>query len=387
MPDRALAAGAIGLFLAGCLSTDTGLTAAESTGETEPSGTSTGEETSTGNPSEASTSTPTTGTSSSTSTSSDTTADPTDPTDPPEGCNQTPLRVATFNVQDVGFSSEDQHTGLVAILTRMDADIVCMQEVLWTESSPLEQAASAAGYDNVIQANRSPGIGGDPTNACVSRVPVGLFGSFSGEDISSDPDANDVGRDILAIRAQVGPGCFAGVVTVHLKSGFDYQDRFRRQIEAERLAAVIDAYREERPGDPLVVLGDFNEQFDDDTIGSSIDDIPFDLPPSYQLGDDIQLPLVYDPFARVTEKGLEFVDAKWEDSVRRETWNGSSRLDYVLFADAVLAGSEVYNACEDDGVDNDPPGDWLPKEGEPLACFASEVTSDHLPIFVDLVLP
>lgn len=378
---------ALSLALASCLSTDTGI---DETGDTS-TGSGSGEAT-------AETSNGTTAAGVSTEpapTSSSTTPPPTSTTSTtedgtteilPTECEDTPLRVATFNIQNVGFSGTDQFEGLTFTMARIGADVFCVQEVLFTEWSLLEQAAEAAGYDFVVQANGSPAIGGDISNACVARVPIGLFGSFSGEDISSDGNANDVGRDLLAIRAQVAPGCFAGVITVHLKSGGEYIDLFRRQVEVERLVQVVEAYSAERPDDPIVIAGDFNEQLDDGALGTTLSDVPSSLPDSYRLGNDIQLPLTYDPFARLGGLGFNLVDATWEDSERTETWNFVTRLDYIMYGQAEFVGAEVYNACEDNGVDDAPQGNWLPKEGDALPCGASEVTSDHLPVFADFIL-
>lgn len=369
-----------------CLSTDTGI---GNTDGTSSEGASSDSDAGTEGPTtmEPSTSSVTgsSSTTSPTTTATATTMDGTTEVVPTE-CEDTPLRVATFNAQEVGFSGTDEFEGLAATMARIGADVFCVQEVLFSEASRFDQAAAAAGYDFVVQANGSPAIGGDIKNACAARVPIGLFGSFSGEDISTDGSANDVGRDLLAIRVQVAPGCFAGVITVHLKSGGDYIDLFRRQVEVERLVQVVNAYREERPDDPMVIAGDFNEQLDDDALGTTLSNVPAELPDSYRLGSDIQLPLTYDPFARIGGLGFNLVDARWEDSDRNETWNFVTRLDYIMYGQAEFVGAEVYNACEDNGVDDAPQGNWLPKEGDALPCGASEVTSDHLPVFADFIL-
>jgi endonuclease/exonuclease/phosphatase family metal-dependent hydrolase len=198
--------------------------------------------------------------------------------------------------------------------------------------------------------------------------------------------ANDVGRDILAVRAEPAPGCFVGLFAVHIKSGFEDIDLFRRQVEVERIVQAVAAYRQTRPADGLVILGDFNEQVDDPDLGTVIGSEPAGLPSSYQTGGDIQFPLVYQPFMRLAEVGFMRVEATWEDLDLTVTWNEAERLDYVMFGQAVLEGSEVYNSCEDNGVDDDPPGNYLEKAGEPLPCFISGQASDHLPVVADLVL-
>src|SRR5690606_8212686 len=155
---------------------------------------------------------------------------------------------------------------------------------------------------------------------CVARVPLTLVGSWGAEELSPDPDANDTGRDFLVVRATLGEtedsGCWLGVITVHLKSLEDDVDLFRRQVEVERLRQAISRYRGMYPSDPIVVMGDFNENFDDPAIGQSFTSVPPGLPSSYRLGSDIQLPLPYQPFASLQSEGLELADPTQEDSDR-----------------------------------------------------------------------
>ncbi len=305
-------------------------------------------------------------------------------------CENTPLRVATFNIEAVSSPGSDPFVGLAASIARIGADVICMQEVNEGEEAWVDALAEAAGYDSVIIANQSPAIGGDIKNACMGRVPLELVASYGGSALSSDPDANDVGRDILAVRAQPEPGCFAALFTVHLKSGVEYEDLFRRQVEAERLARGVRLYRENRPSHAVIVLGDFNEQIDDGELGTTLDEVPSTLPASYELGSDIDVPLRYHPFDVLTTQGFQVAEAFQEDSANDDTFVGgsfTSRIDYVIYGQAVLEGAEVYNACSDNGLDDDPPGGWLPKEGEPLACFSTQIASDHLAVFADFTLP
>ncbi|MBV1857780.1 MAG: endonuclease/exonuclease/phosphatase family protein [Nannocystaceae bacterium] len=304
-------------------------------------------------------------------------------------CADTPLRVATFNIEAVSSPGSDPFIGLAASIARMGADVVCMQEVNEGEDGWVSELGTAAGYSVVVLADPSPAIGGDIFNACMSRIPMELIASYGGSALSSDPNANDVGRDILAVRVQPEPGCYAALFTVHLKSGGDYEDLFRRQVEAERLARAVRLYRENRPADGLIVLGDFNEQLDDADLGTTLDEVP-PLPSSYELGSDIDVPLRYHPFEVLTSQGFQIAPAFQEDSANDGTFIGgnfNSRLDYVIYGQALFEGAEVYNACSDNGEDDDPPGGWLPKEGEPLACYSTQIASDHLSVFADFVLP
>lgn len=307
------------------------------------------------------------------------------PTLPPSSCGGQAVRVAAFNVESVGEAGSAGFEALVSILVRIDADVVCLEEVQFWETTSLFALATAAGYPDVIQAQESPAIGGDHTNACMSRAGLSLVGSWSGWDLSSDDQANDVGRDILVVQVDLGEGadapCRLGVVALHLKSGQEDLDWFRRQIEAERVAQAVALYRDEYPGDPMVIMGDLNENDDDPALGAVFTGEPMGLPPSYQLGQDIEFPLTYQPFARFESLGFLEVPATQEDSTRDETWSDAVRLDYVYHAGAELQAGEVYNACRDDGAGG------LPKAGAPLPCSVSDQASDHFPVVADLVLP
>jgi endonuclease/exonuclease/phosphatase family metal-dependent hydrolase len=309
---------------------------------------------------------------------------------PPAACGGRSLRVAAFNVEgvDAGSPSFD---ALAAIIARIDADVVCLEEVVFWETADLFALADQTGYADVIQAQESPAIGGSDTNACMSRLGLSLVGSYSGWDLSSDEDANDVGRDILVVRVDVAEGqaepCGLGVVALHLKSGQDELDWFRRQVEAERVVQAVARYREEFPDDPMLIMGDFNENLDDPALGNVFTEIPAGLPDSYRVGDDIAFPLTYQPFSTFEGLGFSIAPATQEDSTRDQTWSDLVRLDYIMQAGAQVQAAGVYNACRDDGVDDAPPGHWMALAGDPLACGVSDEASDHFPVLADLVLP
>lgn len=309
-------------------------------------------------------------------------------------CNMTPLRVATLNSQSLGMPGSDQYAALLASIVRVDADVMCLQEVGdpddfdsgADERQAFIQLAQDAQYDFYNQASDSPAIGGRFTNGCMSRHSFQVVGSMTGRDLSPDSNAQDVGRDILVLRVNPEPGCYAGIFTVHLKSGGSDEDIFRRQVEVERLRIAVSRYRALRPDDAVVALGDFNEQIDDPALGTTITELPATLPMSYRLGSDIELPLIYRPFISMMQDGFSIVPATWEDSTNTDTWGDSSRIDYVMVSGADVVGSEVYNACQDNGVDDAPVGGWLTKAGSALSCGTSDAASDHLPVFADLQL-
>lgn len=310
--------------------------------------------------------------------------------DPVVPCEGTTMRVVSYNVQAVGSEGSAQWDALGSILRRLDPDVACIEEVEDHEVATLRELAGALGWGEPVFADASPSIGGELRNACLGPAAMTRLGSF-GSEVSGDPGANDVGRDLLGVEV-VKDGCALTVLAMHAKSGQEPIDFFRRQVEFIRVGQTVAAVRADGGAGALVVMGDFNENLGDPALGTAIVEIPAELPRSYRLGDDIALPMTYDPFAVLDAAGLLRLDPTHEDSEATETWGVSDgfagvRLDYVWHDGVTPMGQVVYDACRDDAVDADPPGAWLPLGGDPLPCGASAAASDHLPIVVDLALP
>ena len=316
---------------------------------------------------------------SSTEGASETTGEDTS-TELPLDCAGTSLRLATFNLYEVGTVGSDAYQAAVAILLRIDADIVCLQEVLYYEGPALAALAADAGYTDVVQADRAPAIGGPLTNACLARVPLDRIASYTASELSPDPGANDVGRDILAVRAHLHDSCRVGVLNVHLKAGRNETDRFRRQVEVERLLQASDRYRDQRVGEPVFALGDFNERIDASELGQLFSSVPNDLPQSYRLGTDVVLPLRYHPFERMQDGGFSVGEPLQAGTDRPYTWDDTSRLDYLFWSGAELLADEVYYACRDEDTGG------IDKAGAPLDCSVSAAASDHFPVVADFAL-
>jgi len=297
------------------------------------------------------------------------------------------LRVATWNVRDVGEEGSLQHDQLIAVLERIDADVVCLQEVGDAEEEQLQAVALAAGYEHVVLAPAEGTPTGFIRNACLSRIEPAGADVLYADDISTDASANDVTRPFVRLRLLVeSADRYVTVIAAHLKSGQDDVDRFRRMVESIRLGQVVEAERDIFPNNAILVIGDLNEtpQPDEQTF----DELPGGLPLAYELGSDIALPLTYEPFAPLEDATLERVHARVEDTPWTETYlPGLVRLDYIYEDAGEVAVAETYEACEDDGVDDFPYGDVLPKLGEPLACGVSADASDHRPVVAVLYLP
>ena len=110
------------------------------------------------------------------------------------------------------------------------------------------------------------------------------------------------------------------------------------------------------------------------------------MPVTYSLGGDISFPVTYDPFATFTSQGRVIADATQEDSTTLYVTRAASvrRLDYIIHTVGIpTTGDEVYNSIRDNGIDDPPVGNWLPKSGSPLASGVSAAASDHFPVFGD----
>ncbi len=310
------------------------------------------------------------------------------------------LRVLTWNFEGLGSPASDEFAAVDKILARLDADVACVQELWPSQRDELDVLAGQLDYPDWFAADDSPELGGDILNACMSRWSLAAAESHSASDLSRDPAANDIGRDIVEIRLlnpdstwprEVGVGVF----TVHLKAGQTATDRFRRQVELIRLSNAVTTYRAAHPQDATIVLGDFNHVVQDAANGREQFSMPPpDLPAQYVLGNDIEFPVLTDPFGLLVDLDFRLLHPGHEDTTFDATHRPTTRrIDFIAIADSDDASvvistieSEIYDACKDDGVDADPPGGRLDKVGRPLACETSADASDHWPVAADLRL-
>lgn len=104
-------------------------------------------------------------------------------------CTERFIRVATFNVLGIGTPGSDEHDKLLAVLSRIDADIVCMQEVGDDESASLDALRDAAGYAYFASAPAGRPSGGMIRAACLSRYPIAQYDAIDEAELSTDPQA------------------------------------------------------------------------------------------------------------------------------------------------------------------------------------------------------
>ena len=302
-------------------------------------------------------------------------------------CKGARVRVASFNVQYLGSTSSSGFSALVDIIRRVSADVMCLQEVKSWEASRFAALVKQTGYPHSFLGEVTTPMAGGIANACLSRLPLVQGRSLSSGDISTSAWANETGRDIVTVRVRLPNGRHMLVVNAHLKSGFGDDDRVRRQVETLRVRDVLRQHRKAHPGDAEVVLGDFNVTVDSGYLGKVYKAPPYGMPWSYKLGKDISYPITYDPFATFKAEKLVLTRPTHEDSATNFATRipSGKRIDFILFRGAELLGDEVYEACSDNGVDDGPRRDYLPKPwGKPLPCGTNKVASDHRPVFADL---
>lgn len=291
------------------------------------------------------------------------------------------IRIATFNVRlGLGNRTNPGRVSAEAVLSRIDADIVGLQEVTFDDLSQgnLANFAEDLGYPHVF----IPETALDTSSRVIllSRFP---FVPGSTTSIVSPPGANDVTRAAAAATVDV-PGIDNDpvVVTAHLKCCFDNDDPFRRAVEMMRLRNYLEDLQLDGE-DNLFVMGDFN-LLGDENLTFSV--LPGGLPPSYDLGEDIPFPVRYypDPLPFFAGLGIENPGYRQQDGFTTDTFRGSrSILDYLLVSSSVAARSpvtEIYNSR----FEATDPG--LPKAGDPLAASVSAEASDHYPLFGDFSL-
>ncbi|MCB9832976.1 MAG: endonuclease/exonuclease/phosphatase family protein [Planctomycetes bacterium] len=304
---------------------------------------------------------------------------------------QEQLRILTWNVQALGTPGSSEWNNAIAILQRLDADVVCIEEVTnLSEVADFPTFAAAAGYSYTALASASGTLTGNLRNGVLSRFPILGQTSHNSVSLSGDANANDISRDILEVQVQVpnaaDPLAF---FVVHYKSSSGSTNDFRRSIESIRLKQAVDAFRAAHVGAPWVVCGDFNEDIGDGPFGTSFSSLPGGLPSTYSLGSDISLPVVYDPFLLFTTNGGQIADASQEDSTNAVTRESSGRrLDYLIHGGAVsVLEDEVYNSARDNGIDDGLPGMFLVKAGSPLPAGSSLAAADHYAVAADIEIP
>jgi len=291
------------------------------------------------------------------------------------------VRVVTWNVQGLGTAGSTEGQAERAVLARIDADVVGLNEIDEDQRSRLDSLAADLGYNTVYYPPSNP-FGG-LRNAILTRLPVVDIGAPTPAQLSGDAGANDCTRRPVRVTIDVPDAADDLTVVVnHWKSGFDLTDRFRRTLDGIRTAQAADT------GTAAVVMGDVNAELDDmPESPATWSYVPDGLPRAYRVGDDQRDALQAEglpnsAFAALRSAGLTPIDALQLDG-RPSTRPSSDRvIDYILVSETLVehVDSEIYDSTDEGQAAG------LPKAGEAPDRGVSDQASDHLPVFADLTL-
>lgn len=300
------------------------------------------------------------------------------------------LRVASWNMAAVGEPGTAQYDAALAVLRRIDADVVGVNEVNGSnDAGYFDSLAVAAGYDYQFVSDEVSPFG-TQRNGFLSKIEPEKITFHSAATLSGDEGANDLTRLLPELRIRVN-GCPVWLVVHHWKSGYGKGNVFRRAVESYRIGQILKA----RDGakDPFVVMGDVNEELDAlPKTPVPFFDVPDGMPPDFAVGGDINMLLASSEgidnnafsFLLGEPPGLNTIDALQLDGSDATKSDSGRRLDYI-FASSVVAEknpqAEVYDS-EDEAI-----AGGLGKFGSMPDTNASLLASDHFLVFSDIDLP
>ncbi|MEM9478570.1 MAG: endonuclease/exonuclease/phosphatase family protein [Verrucomicrobiota bacterium] len=311
-----------------------------------------------------------------------------------------PIRVATFNVggdfvDNCGICEAGtvDHDTVKEILARIDADVVCLQEIFDDDRngnpSDLDDLASGPvtgypgyGYPHIYRPSQTS------LDFTLQTVILSKYPLSSTVAVGSPSGANEVARRFPAVTVNVpGTSNDPVIISCHLKSGTGTTNNFRRGVEMLRMNEYLDAAGLDE-NDNIIILGDFN--LDLDPFSTTYNTLPNSLPSTYSLGTDIDLVndgVFYSEFPEdyFSTPSLNRLVCRQPTSMSTATFPSSSRvIDHILISDALLNRThscEVYDSAEDTSNSI-----GLPKNGNPLSSSTSLDASDHYAVFGDFEL-
>jgi endonuclease/exonuclease/phosphatase family metal-dependent hydrolase len=174
---------------------------------------------------------------------------------PPSGA----FRIAAYNLHKCrGLDSKTSPSRIISVLRELDADILCLQEVVnapdvapsTITSGIYDQAAEIARslpeYSWAFGANR-PLRGGTYGNMTLTRLPLR---GWRNHDLSRQRRER---RGVLETEIEISPNIIAHVFNVHLGTG-----HMERRFQAKRLLGPGILTHNLFKG-PRLIIGDFNE--------------------------------------------------------------------------------------------------------------------------------
>ena len=312
------------------------------------------------------------------------------------------IRVATFNIgahlqfpvggaayfdYGIGHPGQPDYDAVRAVLGRMNADVVALQEIHTTDftTGNLTALATGLGYPYVFHAPATQTFDPSLHVAIFSRFPFLLQ-----QLITSPTGSKDMTRLMPVVKIDV-PGTARDLVVfgAHLKVGTSASDVFQRTVEMNRLTHNLNSGRL-TSSDNFIILGDFN--FNPTANDRTFTTIPTSgLPSAFSLGPDLPLPIDYfsDPRAYFNIPAVNRIIPRQLDQsiITRPSATiagGGTSIDLFIVSPIIGSrplNSEIYNSALD--LSNE---SGLAKAGQPLAANTSMDASDHLALFGDVEL-
>ncbi|HYK35069.1 endonuclease/exonuclease/phosphatase family protein [Alloacidobacterium sp.] len=163
------------------------------------------------------------------------------------------FRIATYNIHKcLGFDRKTSPDRIIAVLSELDAHVLCLQEVVDAPQGPrvFDQAREIASafpdYTWCFGSNRSY-RGGNYGNMTLTRFPLQGWQNY---DITHGMREK---RGVLHANIAINPGQTVRVFNLHLGTGY-----IERRSQAARLLSV-DVLGHQELNNPRLLVGDFNE--------------------------------------------------------------------------------------------------------------------------------
>jgi endonuclease/exonuclease/phosphatase family metal-dependent hydrolase len=172
----------------------------------------------------------------------------------------TRLRVLTWNLWHRFGPWEARRPAIAATLARLDADVICLQEVWGDETIGFaEELAAGLGFHHAY-GSRLEVDGVRFGNAVLARWPI------TASDVLDLPSTETTEELRTCVRADIdGPRGTLQVFSTHLNWRFDQSDVRQEQVRA--ICAFIEAAKPAGGRDyPPILAGDFNADPDSDEI-------------------------------------------------------------------------------------------------------------------------